>query len=926
MTSVAPSRARPGSGVDAENPWPGLVAFTEELQAYFYGRDEEADELLRRVERRDLTVLFGQSGLGKSSLLHAGLFPRLRANGYLPVAIRLDHAATAPPLAEQVKAAVNRAIQDAGGQIENATPEASETLWQHFHRRNLLLQMPEGQPARLVLALDQFEELFALGYTSAATRERTARFLTELADLIEKRVPEFLERRFEESPELVKQYALADRGYRALICLREDYLPHLESLQPSMPAIAENRMRLTRMSGLRALEAVIGPGAHLISRDIGRQVVRFVAGGGLPESGTDNGQDEGGLAGLEVEPALLCLVCRELNTRRQALGLPQITADLLAGSREGILQDYYERCMADQPPAVRVFVEDELVTDSGLRENIALERARKTLTQHGAPAEAIDELVKRRLLHLEERLDIQRVELTHDVLTTVVKKSRDQRQQEESVLRAQRQAQEIRERARRQRTKQLITAAIVAGAVLAVVATGAAYYANREREYAVREEIKANEASLRANENYKTARDAIGNVVTTFVQGFKDSDGIKVKTIEDVLVKTKEAMDTLEKQSKDDPEVKRIRASMDSEFAKAFQNSRNLNRALAEAEVSLQIRAELVELPEARPEWRADWALSLEQVGDIRREIAKGRPADDPEAANQFSAARELFEQARTIREQLHSTQSGDPLWAFLLSQILVRIADLKVIPEKDYAGAQKDYQAALTLIIEVVGRDPVNVKWQRELAWDLSKVGDILCLTKDTNGGLVRYEQALVTRRYIASKNPDNTLYRRDVAFTLEKIAKTKCQKHDFEGGKTAFFDALALRQDLIKSDASQTLWLLEYAETLLQIGGCLRASGDLALAGGFYALAAEKLQPVAEGDARAKQDLARAIADRDKIIAQLGSGATVKSPAAEELKAKARDALIPLLDAARHQQQQADANAAGAWNDLRAQLLRPQ
>ena len=47
---------------------------------------------------KNLTVLFGQSGLGKSSLLQAGLFPRLRAERYLPVAIRLDHAATAPPL------------------------------------------------------------------------------------------------------------------------------------------------------------------------------------------------------------------------------------------------------------------------------------------------------------------------------------------------------------------------------------------------------------------------------------------------------------------------------------------------------------------------------------------------------------------------------------------------------------------------------------------------------------------------------------------------------------------------------------------------------------------------------------------------------------------------------------------------------------
>src|SRR5260370_40415433 len=122
------------------------------------------------------------------------------------------------------------------------------------------------------------------------------------------------------------------------MCLREDYVPHLESLRPSMPSIAENRMRLTRMNGLRALEAVVNPGGHLIPPEVGRQVVRFVAGGRLGEPGRANGEHEEGLARLEVEPSLLSLVCRELNNRRLALGLPQITADPLAGSRERILQ------------------------------------------------------------------------------------------------------------------------------------------------------------------------------------------------------------------------------------------------------------------------------------------------------------------------------------------------------------------------------------------------------------------------------------------------------------------------------------------------------------------------------------------------------------------------------------------------------------
>ncbi len=50
----------------------------------FYGRDEEVAELARRVQRKLLTVLFGQSGLGKTSILRAGLVPRLRGPGILP--------------------------------------------------------------------------------------------------------------------------------------------------------------------------------------------------------------------------------------------------------------------------------------------------------------------------------------------------------------------------------------------------------------------------------------------------------------------------------------------------------------------------------------------------------------------------------------------------------------------------------------------------------------------------------------------------------------------------------------------------------------------------------------------------------------------------------------------------------------------------
>src|SRR5262245_39495833 len=67
-------RTAPAATVNADNPWPGLLSFREADREFFEGRRTETEDLFRLVMRERLTVLFGLSGLGKSSLLQAGLF------------------------------------------------------------------------------------------------------------------------------------------------------------------------------------------------------------------------------------------------------------------------------------------------------------------------------------------------------------------------------------------------------------------------------------------------------------------------------------------------------------------------------------------------------------------------------------------------------------------------------------------------------------------------------------------------------------------------------------------------------------------------------------------------------------------------------------------------------------------------------------
>src|SRR5947207_2949314 len=93
--------------LDAQHPFPGLAPFSEADAAWFRGRREETEDLLVLVRREPLTVFYGTSGHGKTSLLHAGLFPLLREAGFLPISVRLDYGKEARALALQVRDAVD---------------------------------------------------------------------------------------------------------------------------------------------------------------------------------------------------------------------------------------------------------------------------------------------------------------------------------------------------------------------------------------------------------------------------------------------------------------------------------------------------------------------------------------------------------------------------------------------------------------------------------------------------------------------------------------------------------------------------------------------------------------------------------------------------------------------------------------------------
>ena len=451
--------------VDAENPWPGLDYFAEQTQAFFHGREEESDLLLSMVRHRLLTVLYGQSGLGKSSLLQAGLFPRLRADGWLPVYIRLSHteadglggqgpnaliAQTRQFIREAIASAIKEGhllgdVPGAEGKSESAMPRDDESLWEYLHRGDSALRSVTRERIAPVLVFDQFEEIFTLGRNEPRRAIRDT-FLRDLADCVENRLPEYvlkeMNRRDRGEVNPFADLEFACQGYRVVLSLREDYLAELHDLDELMPSIHENETRLLPLNGWQALDAIAIPGEALVEPTVAREIVELVAAsrrGDTQEDGAPAAESNGEAVDesrLQVDPALLSMVCRELNIERQRRKEPKITQeitnDLLRNSGRSVLRRFYTDCFLSLPDRegaaeVQRFIEDELLTPTGYRNMAELERAQYRLSKAGVrdPAAAFQNLIDERLLRVSERpQDKTRwLELTHDVLCDVVKKA-----------------------------------------------------------------------------------------------------------------------------------------------------------------------------------------------------------------------------------------------------------------------------------------------------------------------------------------------------------------------------------------------------------------------------------------------------------------------------------------------------------------------
>ena len=405
--------------------YPGARPFEEHQADIFRGRDIAVRSLYRLIRQEPLVVVYAKSGIGKSSLLRAGLIPRLRSEGheqaFLPILIRLYAAESEQDLspAETTRLAIEQALEGDSTLLQKIIPD-EESLWRSL--KAFQLKQDAEEIPTLLLIFDQFEELFT--YPPAAQLA----FRRQLAEALYTKLPQ----RYwdmlslyegQDSPLSPEERRRLQRPLpvHLVMAIREDRIHLLGGLSDYLPTISKNWFELKTLSETEAIDAIETPAAEkgdfttetftfsLAARD---HIIQFLTRG-----------NEG------IESTQLQIICdaidQRMADRADRLVTPELVSDL-----DAIIENYYWQKLDDIPDeeqrlAARRLIEEELIFEEAERR---LSLFGGIIQQRGVRPETLKMLVDGYLLRAEPDLrGGYNYELSHDSLVGPVLKAKRER-------------------------------------------------------------------------------------------------------------------------------------------------------------------------------------------------------------------------------------------------------------------------------------------------------------------------------------------------------------------------------------------------------------------------------------------------------------------------------------------------------------------
>ena len=393
---------------DISNPYIGPRAFRKNPsdQSKFFGRDTEKDEIISRIMSHRLTLVYAQSGAGKTSIFNAEIIPALESEGF-------DVLPMTRVAITQLKPTDNSYIYNALLYIRDTVEDnlirkkidsqslSELSLFEFLDYNFPVKRNKDTNPTPQVLIFDQLEDLF-IHFPNKWIGQRKD-FFEQISDSLDN------------NPLL-----------RVVFIIREDYLAQLDPYRIIVPEKLRPSFRLEKLRREEATLAITGPLLGILknlsqeeAEGIKLEVDELVNDLLKTYLELPNG-DLQQLEGEFVEPIHLQVVCRKWwNERTQ-----KETTEKIKLKQEGIsnvdnaLEEFYDKAVdvakniGSSEKKIRNWCEEKLITPSGTRSIIH----RSTSSTEGMDNKVVDSLEGQYLIRREWRSGSPWYELTHDRL------------------------------------------------------------------------------------------------------------------------------------------------------------------------------------------------------------------------------------------------------------------------------------------------------------------------------------------------------------------------------------------------------------------------------------------------------------------------------------------------------------------------------
>jgi tetratricopeptide (TPR) repeat protein len=856
---------------DAICPYRGLDAFREEDSALFFGRGSADDprsaigELVGKVRQHSFVMVVGRSGSGKSSLINAGLLPALRRERKQfwnvlslrpgPAPLRALAAAFNPRAGDEGAAEYATKISKEADQLKTGDPE----LLSHMIRQEL--DRADGKPDRLLLYIDQWEELYAQAPPSSE-RERAAQHAADVNRFID-----LLLTVARTAPVSVVGTMRAD-FYDPLIG-HLDMRALLPTCQVLLASMSRSDLERTIVEPAKKVGLIFDP-LDLVERildDAGedegmlpllqyalkeswalrkddsitgdsyarsggvREAIRVTAEGTFEALSAEDQQsarqlflrlvtpgegqeDTRARAAMPSEPAQRKIVQQFAGQRTRLLvtGSDRAARPTVEVAHEALIRTW---------PRLREWIDAnreklrsraavlQAQTDwdhHGRRDDMLLpagfqlERARELLAEPGdITIDDIQDYITRSFAREEARVEREKAAALEDA-RKATEAARVKADLEQRRANAERQAREMSEASRQKLVRYLVFA--VMALAIAIGSAG----------WAILESKQANKQRLLADQRLILARTTAETLIALIPNDLRKVQSIQIRTLRQLLDHARQSFDNLKEALWEDPTFRISYANMLSEFGKTYLRVGDLEKAIESYDESRKDRLSAV---------RLDDVGGASSIADQIDEIGKAR-----QQQGNLPGALVQFDEALVYRKQILEKSPKNPRSYRDLGLALNHRGEVLLQLGRDPAEVLITQTLAreMTLQAQKLGDSADEVELNLSLIY--GSLADVYVKTSNHAEALESLRASLDLLKELVAMHPENPEFKRFLGWAHQALGNYYADEGNWEEALPYYQDCLSVRGELLKYDDGDWIYQYDLAWAHHMIGNVLLSS----------------------------------------------------------------------------------------------------